>query len=286
MVMKILLMDVDSKMPNLALMKISSYHKSKGDIIGFDVVNPDIIYASIIFKTNKHKADELKCIYPNSKIIIGGSGYDINIKLPDEIEFIKPDYSLYNNCNFSLGYTTRGCDRACYFCIVNKKEGNFKIWQHPSEFYDSRFKEIIFLDNNILFSKERFKEVINFCAERSLKVQFNQGLDIRLLNEEDIKYLTKVDHKSITFTWDNINIPNEKLIREKIQLLKNNNIDCRQFVNFYVYINDDSEFESGLYRCRILKSLGVNSFVMFNRDKERTQRIKELQRWANKRQIY
>ncbi len=284
--MRILLIDIDSKIPNLALMKLSAYYKSIGDEVGFNIKNPNIIYASIIFKKNKYKIDGLNFLYPNSKIIVGGSGYDINVKLPNEIEFIKPDYDLYPTIKYSLGYSTRGCNRNCYFCIVPQKEGEFKYWQHPSEFYDERFNEIVFLDNNILFSKDRFREIIDFCYEKSLTVWFTQGLDIRLLEERDIQYLTKVKHRSIVFAWDNIKNPPESLIRQKLSILQNYNIGGGHNINVFVYINSDNEFESGLQRCKILKELGVNSFVMFNIDMPKTNRIRSLQHWANRRQLY
>ena len=146
--MKISLIDVDSKIPNLALMKISAYHKLKGDLVGFNLSNPDKIYSSIIFKKNYGKS--LNGHLSDVPIVYGGSGYDLNVKLPDEIEFIKPDYDLYPS-EYSQGFTSRGCNRNCYFCLVPKKEGCFKVNQHPKEFYDPKFKDIMLMDNNILF---------------------------------------------------------------------------------------------------------------------------------------
>jgi len=267
-------------------MKISAYHKERGDIVGFKVGDPDIIYASVIFTKNRHKVDGLKFFYPKSKIEIGGSGYDLTKKLPPEIEFIKPDYDLYQ-CDYAMGYTSRGCNRSCHFCVVPKKEGKFQRWQHPSEFYYDRFDKIMFLDNNILWDKEWFKEVSNFCFEYSLKVWYTQGFDIRLLDETTLKIISDLKHyKMIEFAWDNVN--DEKIILEKIKLLKEYFTDreLRSKIQFYVYVNDDSEFESGLYRCNKLKELGVNAFVMFNQEAKRTQRIKNLQRWANRKRIF
>lgn len=124
--MKVLLIDMDSTIPNLALMKVSAYHKSKGDEVGFHVYDPDKVYCSIIFKKNKHKADGLRFLYPDAELDIGGSGYDLHKVLPPEIESMTPDYSLYPENQSYYGFTTRGCIRHCPFCIVHDKEGKFR----------------------------------------------------------------------------------------------------------------------------------------------------------------
>jgi len=283
--MKVLLVDVDGKMPNLALMKLSAYHKQRGDEVGFDIQEPDIVYASVILRKNRWKAEALRFLYPYAKIRIGGPGYNLTTKLPPQIEFLKPDYDLYDECDFSLGFTTRGCNRNCYFCIVPKKEGRFKRWQHPSEFYDERFDKIVFLDNNILLDKEWFFVVMRFCEEHSLKYWFTQGLDIRLVDEKVAATLREVKHfKMLEFAWDFIEL--EDIIREKINLLKDAGFDLRREIQFYVYVHSDADFDSALYRCKVLKELGTNAFVMFNIDERITQRIKDLRRWSYKKRIF
>lgn len=279
-----MLIDVDSKMPNLALMKISSYYKKKGDIVGFNVSDPDIIYASVVFSKNKYKIDGLKFFYPHSKIIVGGTGYDLNRWLPSEIEFEKPDYDLYPEIDYSLGFTSRGCDRNCYFCIVPKKEGRFRRWQHPREFHEERFDKIVFLDNNILLDREWFFEVMRWVREKGLSHWFTQGLDVRLLDESIVKVLSETKHfKPISFAWDYLE--DEKIIKQKIRLLEDY-FDLKHEIQFYVYIDSDHDFDSGLHRCNTLKRLGVNAFVMFNSNNKRTRRIKKLQRWVNRKWLY
>lgn len=280
---KILLIDIDSKIPNLALMKISAYHKKLGDDVGFNNTDcPDVIYASVVFQKNKHLVDGLKFYYPDSKIVIGGSGYDISLKLPDEIEFLKPDYVLYPNMNYSLGYTTRGCNRTCGFCIVPKKEGKFQIWQHPQEWYDPRFNGITFLDNNILLDKIWFKEVITFCIEHDLKMQFNQGIDIRLLDETDIKLLREVKHLGLLgLAWDSLEL--EPIILQKLNLLRIGGFNLRSEIQLFCYVDSDKQFDSGLYRANKLKEIGTNAFIMFNPNSKKSKRIIDLQRWTNRR---
>lgn len=287
----VLLIDVDSTIPNIALMKLSAYYKSKGDNVGFLVQDPDVVYASVVFQQNKHKVDGLPFYYPNAEIHIGGSGYDLSSKLPDEIEYLKPDYSLYSECDYSIGYSSRGCIRnntTCPFCIVPVKEGKFRRVQHPSEWYNSEFSKIVFLDNNILADKEWFFEIVKWCIERKLEIWFTQGLDIRKMDREIAEVLLKMKiYRGIFFAWDHIE--DEKIIREKIQLLKDAGFKkskLRNEVQFYVYVDSDAEYESGVYRCRELKKLGCNPFVMYNIKNKPTQRIQRLRRWANKKQLF
>lgn len=284
--MKILLIDVDSMIPNLALMKISAYYKSIGAEVGLvGIDNPDKVYASIIFKKNKHLADGLKFFYPDADITIGGSGYDLRVELPNEIEYMKPDYDLYPDIDYSIGYSSRGCNRRCDFCIVPEKEGKFRRAQHPEEWHDTRFSKIMFLDNNILFDKEWFYNITDFCIENNLKTWFTQGIDIRLVDDGVALRLKQLPmYKGVFFAWDNIN--DERIIREKIKLLKVSGINVRNDVVFYVYCDGESDYDSTVYRCRVLKSLNTNPFVMFNIDKTPTKRINALRRWANRKQLF
>jgi len=284
--MKVLLIDVDSTMPNLALMKISAYHKSIGDECGImNISNPDKVYASVIFKKNKHLVDGIKFLYPESDIVIGGSGYDLHIKLPDKIESIKPDYDLYQNMEYSMGYSSRGCDRRCSFCIVYEKEGGFYRAQHPKYWHDPRFDKILFLDNNILLDKEWFYTVTDFCIDNKLKTWFTQGLDVRLVDVDIAHRLKDLrTFKGLFFAWDNIK--DEEIIREKINLLKGVGINTRSSVIFYVYLDGEYDYDSAVYRCRVLKSLDTNAFVMFNIDETPTKKINGLRRWANRKQLF
>jgi len=282
---KVLLVDVDSKIPNLALMKLSAYHKSKGDEVGFNVNDPDKVYASIIFKKHAISPIMLRLQYPDAEVVIGGCGQDLSLTLPDEVEYIKPDYTLYD-MDYSMGFTTRGCIRNCYFCIVPKKEGMIRINQHPKEFHDERFNKIIMLDNNILAKPNWFFEITDWFIKNDLKIDFNQGMDIRLLTKDIAERLYELKRESTwKFAFDSIE--SKKEVIRGIDLLKDAGINTKQHLSFYVYCHDNSMFEEALERCNILRERRCNSFVMFNIDNnDRSHHVRNLQRWANRRFAY
>jgi len=278
--MRISLRSIDSKIPNLALMKLSAFHKAKGDVVGLNLSNPDKIYSSIIFKKNKGKANNQTI--DGIQREFGGSGYDLSVKLPDEIEFIKPDYDLYPS-NYSQGFTTRGCVHSCYFCVVPSKEGKLVRHQHPKEFYDDRFKEIMIMDNNWLADRDWFFETSSWIVDKGLKV-LEHGLDIRLIDEEIINRLQDLKIPIYHFAFDFTSL--EAVIRKKLDLLKDSGINIKNKVTFYVYCDSDLQYEDALYRCNVLRELGTNSNVMFNCDMPKTKRIKDLMKWSWRRCLY
>ncbi len=191
---RILLIDVDSKIPNLALMKISTYYKQKNYLVDFkrlkysgypskkkkitiDASNYSFVFISTIFTVN----EDVLCIIGCNDVVKGGTGYSLDIKLPDVIDSCEEDYSLYGECDTSYGFITRGCIRNCEFCFVPKKEGMIHKYRNVDDIV--KHKKVIFMDNNILaFDKcvDIFKELIN----KNIKCQFNQGLDICLLDDK------------------------------------------------------------------------------------------------------
>lgn len=289
---RILLIDLDSTIPNLALMKISAYWKANGATVSFNQSDPTHIYISCIFKMNRHLADSCarlhSCIYPNAIIDIGGPGYSLSKVLPNEIESMNPDYSIYPKIDYAMGFTTRGCIRHCPFCIVPIKEGKLKRNTPIEQIYEPRFKQIKLLDNNILADMENFRNVVKFCSDHKLKVDFSQGLDARLLTEESAILLSTVKpmHNWV-FAFDSLNYKAHVL--KAVDLLKDAGINIRSRVMFYVYC-DKSEGEYGiksaLERCRILKDLGTNPYVMLDIDTEPTKDMKNLKRWANRKHIF
>ncbi|NLX48437.1 MAG: hypothetical protein GXY82_00895 [Methanospirillum sp.] len=279
--MNVRLVDIDSRIPNLALMQVSAYHKAQGDEVGFDVNDPDRVYVSCIFSKNAATARGVATMFPGADVTLGGSGLGYSW-LPEAMQKIRPDYDLYPS-EYSLGFTSRGCIRNCEFCIVRAKEGRFRRWQHPREFHDERFDTIAMLDNNILADKKWFFEVSDWCLAHRLKVDFMQGLDVRLLDEEIAERLKALRWAAnIRFAFDHVD--EEPAVLQGIRLLDAAGINLRNDVSFFVLAGfKGSTFEDALYRCRRLREAGTNAYVMRY---TRSSKLNALARWANARQLF
>jgi len=276
--MKIGLFDIDSKYHNLALMKLSTYHKNQGDDVEF--YNPlwgniyDLVYASKIFR-KPHKND----MYIPINCICGGSGFIKNEYLPEEEEHLMPDYSLYN-LNYSVGFTTRGCIRNCEFCIVRQKEGDIKEHAEVEEFLNPKSNVVVLLDNNFLALPSHIKKLQKYI-EKGWVMDFNQGLDIRLVNEENAKLLAKVKHyKQIHFAWDQMKY--EKELKEGLGILFKAGIKPYKIMVF-ILCNYDTDFVEDIYRFEELINLDVDPFVMVYESEPMPKKIRDFARWVNKR---
>ena len=163
--MQVGIVDVDSKIPNLALMKLSAWHKARGDNVKlhdplFD--QPDRIYASKIFDFTPDYA-----YYPaDCEICKGGTAYSLTEALPPEVESIYPDYSLFN-CDYAMGFTTRGCIRKCKFCLVPRKEGKIRAVADIYDFWQGQ-QNMNLLDNNLTGLPEQFERICKQLIKDSL----------------------------------------------------------------------------------------------------------------------
>lgn len=275
--MRIGLIDIDGKIPNLALMKLSQHHKQSGHEV--ELTSPlfanqyDKIMASKIFTHTPMP------ILPVGSLT-GGSGYSLKSRLIEPIEHLMPDYSLYPKINYSIGFTTRGCIRNCPFCIVPKKEGGIRINADIYEFWNGEHKKIILLDNNILALPDHFFRITNQIRKKNLKVDFNQGLDHRLLTPEICKRLTEIRHVEYRFSFDHINL--EKTVLKAIDILKTGGIK-RAF--WYVLVGFDSTIEEDLYRLNLLRDLGQNTYVQrYNYCQDQIYVL--LAKWANQQRVF
>lgn len=279
--MRIGLIDVDGhNFPNLALMKISAFHKAKGDDVEwcFPLAHYDIVYQSKVF--DETYSPDIDFVPNADKVIKGGTGYGLDNTLPSEIEHIYPDYSLYPKLtnDKAYGFLTRGCPRGCKFCIVASKEGrrSYKV-ADLSEFWRGQ-RNISLLDPNILACREH-PELLCQLIESKAFVDFNQGLDIRLTNEENIALLNEVKVKKIHFAWDN---PGDDLkpYFERYKALAKHKPHGR-YGTVYCLTNFGSTMEENLYRIYTLRDLGYDPYVMIYDKPNAPKEIKHLQRWVN-----
>ena len=279
--LKVLLLAPDSVIPNLAIMKLSAYHKNRGDEVGFNVTDPDKIYLSIVFDRSAHQSFAVE--YPNVHVEVGGSGVDLKKELPNEIEMLKPDYDLYPS-TYSQGFTTRGCVRKCPFCVVPIKEGMIKTNQHPSEFHDDRFKTCMIMDNNLLAAPLSWqKGVFDWFHDNDIRM-LEHGMDIRLLTEQKAGWIadTKLP-KGVRFAWDNMD--DEPYVEKGVRMLLDAGMNGRN-IGFYVLTNFNTTIEQDVCRCMKLRDWGVNSYVMIYNKRKAPKIVRKLQRWANMRACY
>lgn len=281
--MNIGLIDVDShNFPNLALMKISAYHKQHGDKVewqnGFK--HYDLVYQSRVF-TDEYTTDHITVINAD-QVICGGTGYDLTNKLPDAVEHQYPDYSLYPKYAESYGFLTRGCPRGCQFCVVAEKEGRCSIQVADlKEFWNGQ-REIKLLDPNLLACRDH-ERVLCQLADSGAWVDFTQGLDIRLTTPDNIWILNKINSTVIHFAWDN---PEEDLTPHFQRFMRLTEISKHRKPGVYVLTNFSSTHEEDLYRIYTLRSLGYDPYVMIYNKSTAPRRTRLLQRWCNNRIIF
>lgn len=275
--MKIGLVNVDSLIPNLALMKISAREKSLGNSVKiydplFD--KPDLIYSAKVFDFTPDFQ-----FYPDCEIVKGGLAYN-NTELSTQIEHTFPDYGIFN-CMYAMGFTSRGCIRKCAFCKVPEKEGNIREVADIYEFWTGQ-KQLKLLDNNLTALPDHFERVVKQMIKEKVQVDFNQGLDIRLITADQAKLLSKVRlYKQIHFAFDHVN--HEQAVRKGIDILTSNGV-VKSRLMFYVLIGFDSTPEEDLYRVMLLRDLGIDPFIMpFNKSDEYQRRFA---RWVNMKAVF
>lgn len=295
------LIDVDShNFPNLALMKISAYHKQKGDNVEWciPIKHYDIVYVSKVFGDEYSNMD-MTAIQAD-KIIYGGTGFAMSVNggkevyekkkdeiLPCEIEHIYPDYSLYPDLtkDKAYGFLTRGCPNNCSFCPVSKKEGliSHKV-ADLNEWWNGQ-KEIILLDPNILACKQHL-ELLEQLADSGATVDFCQGLDARFINGKNLEILSRIKIKALHFAFDFMK--NEKRIIKGLELAKQRlKINDRNAI-VYMLTNFDTTIEQDLYRVKAIMKAGYLPDIRIYRKNSLPKRhiLRDLQRWCNNRFIF
>lgn len=279
---KIGLIDVDGhNFPNLALMKISAFHKSIGDSVEWvNINNYDRTYMSKVFTFSP---DYQNGFSNYGEIVKGGTGYNMNV-LPSEIDSISPDYTIYPKFKEAYGFLTRGCPNKCDWCIVPSKEGNIKPYADIEEFLQGR-KQAILMDNNVLAHEHGLKQ-IEKIIKLGVKIDFNQGLDARIIakNKDIAELLSKV--KWIRYLRMACDTKSQIPFIEKAL----ENLNTFGFKNYrvfvYVLIKD---IDDALDRINFLKQKGCSPFAQPFRNFENNtidKEAKKLARYVNHKAVF
>ena len=284
--MRIGLIDVDGHhYPNLALMKLSAWHKARGDTVEWwwGWGQYDQVYMSKVF--DETYSPDIPEPLNAAEIIKGGTGYGLDNQLPDEVEHIYPDYSLYPEMtkDTAYGFLTRGCPRGCHFCIVAKKEGRKSIKVADlSEWWRGQ-KNIVLMDPNLLACPDHM-ELLEQLADSGAWVDINQGADARLLTKENIAALNRVKIKMIHFAWDLME--QSEYVLHGLELYARHGVLDERKRRVYVLVNYNTSMEENLYRIYKLRELKFDPYVMIYDKPSAPKEIKQLQRWVNNKFIW
>lgn len=301
--MRIGLIDVDGHhFPNLALMRISAWHKEQGDVVewwGGEMIHYDIVYMSKIF-SGTYSPDVPEPLNAD-RVVKGGTGYCItlgddgkehfdqrkNRKLPDEVERMFPDYSIYPQFEFAVSMTSRGCPRGCAFCHVAAKEGRCsKKVADVSDFWCGQ-KEIKILDPNITACREK-RDLMAQYRDTESWLDFTQGIDIRLVNGADIEDLNRMKIKRLHFAWDNPSDDLEDRFRQFSEgwRIKDRRRKCVYCLTNFEDVPEADHVDRALYRIYKLRDLGYDPYLMVYDKPHAPKVLRRMQRWCNAKMIF
>lgn len=290
--MKVGLIDVDGhgKFPNLALMKISAYHKAKGDEVEWYSAfggRYDVVYMAKVFGFTE---DYGYVIDNAERIVKGGTGYDYSVVLPTDIDRMQPDYSLYPyiDAHTAYGFLTRGCPNKCAWCVVPRKEGVARAYMDVEDIAVGGRHNLVLMDNNILGLKDYAMVQFGKIISKGYRVDFNQGLDARLVDDEVAKNLAKI-------RWTHhirlgCDTPRQIAEVERAMELIDGYSEKPKYYSLYTIITKDmNESYERISHFKRYKRVRVQAQPTMELDNPRQvlpQWQKDMARWANRKEFY
>ena len=245
--------------PNLALMKISAYHKAQGDTVEWwnALFNPTYgaVYSSKVFDFTPEN------MYLPPDTIKGGTGYGLYNELPPEIDGIFPDYSIYPTCDYAIGYITRGCPNRCRWCVVPEKEGDIRPYADWRGIVRQDTNKLVLMDNNILACEYGIQQLAEL-SQTDYRLDLNQGMDARLVDERIADIIARLKWiKYIRFSCDQIS--QIEAIEKAAALLEQRGLkpSC-----LFVYLLVTKDLENADCRVQRLKNLGVSIYAQAERN--------------------
>lgn len=281
------LYDVDSTIPNLALLKLAAYHRARGDHV--ERFNPlmrasyEVVYASKVF-------DFTPAPYLDDHMVRGGTGFGGGSRLPPEVERAVPqaaDYALWRYPH-SIGFTMRGCRFACAFCVVPEKEGRPAGDTGIADIWTNRGSRLVVLLDNDFFGGPAWRDHVAEIRALDLLVSFSQGLNIRIITDEQAAALAGVKFRNLKgtkkqchFAWDRIR--DERLVLDGIDRCLAAGLRPNQMA-FFVLVGFDTTPAEDLRRVTMLADLGCDPFVMPYNRRDPYQRA--FARWVNHKAVF
>lgn len=269
-----------TKFPNLALMKLSAFHKACGDTVEW--WDPrrvyDRVYSSKVFTFTP----ECKELPPDT--IKGGTGYGLYNDLPAEIDATYPDYSIYPECGHAIGFLTRGCIRRCPWCVVPRKEGAIRPYRTWQEIKRPDSRDIVFMDNNVLACAHGIEQMQSMVGQ-NVRIDFNQGLDARLITPDIADLLSKLKWIRFIRMSCDTDAMLDVVIRA-IDLLRAHGVKPYRV---FVYLLAE-EIQSAERRAIALRKIGAEVFAQpyrdFDNNIEPNSEMKAFARWVNRKAIF
>jgi hypothetical protein len=305
------LTQLDGTLPNLALMRLASFHRARGDEVVLSrspyrsPVEPryERVYGAAIFSYSANRVTRLKAEFPGA--LIGGTWDPTNTITVEDVvgDHVGLDYSLWPDFAASLGFTQRGCRLRCGFCVVPGKEGKAHAVATIADIWRGKPwpRHLHLLDNDFFGQPaEQWRARIDEIRTGHYRVSFTQGINVRAITPETAAALASVDYRDDQFkvrrlytAWDNLG--DERAFFRGVEMLAAAGIPPTHIMAYMLVGYDRREtWERVLYRFHRMADIGIRPFPMVYGERRRglpcdgiaglaDKTLGQFQRWAVRR---